>query len=77
MDAIAGMIPSNQSELDPALHAIQSMVNVNRNGEWRIALFQNTPAAFHGRPKLKDEMTEELRRAQVCYPLTDGRPSHD
>jgi len=26
-------------------------------------LFQNTPAAFHGRAELSEQLTEELRRA--------------
>jgi hypothetical protein len=27
----------------------------------RIVLFQNTPAQFHGRPELVEEMTRELQ----------------
>jgi len=27
-----------------------------------IALFQNTPAQFHGRPELAQQLTEELRQ---------------
>jgi SnoaL-like domain len=30
-------------------------------GSWRIAAFQNT-AAFHGRPELSAQLTEELRQ---------------
>jgi hypothetical protein len=33
------------------------------DGAWRVALFQNTPAQFHGRPDLVAAMTEELQRA--------------
>ena len=29
---------------------------------WRIALYQNTPAQFHGRPELSRALTEELRQ---------------
>jgi hypothetical protein len=29
---------------------------------WRIELFQNTPAQFHGRPELVSEMTAELQQ---------------
>ncbi|MGZ4033139.1 MAG: SgcJ/EcaC family oxidoreductase, partial [Tumebacillaceae bacterium] len=29
--------------------------------DWQIALFQNTPAQFHGRPELVEQMTAELR----------------
>jgi len=30
---------------------------------WRIALFQNTPAAFHGRPEAAKKLSAELRDA--------------
>jgi hypothetical protein len=32
-----------------------------QHGQWRIVLFQNTPAQFHGRPSLVEEMTRELQ----------------
>jgi hypothetical protein len=33
-----------------------------RDGDaWKIALFQNTPAAFHGRPEESAKLTEELK----------------
>lgn len=59
--AVVGMTPPGKSDLDPALNAIQSLVAQRRDGAWRIALFQNTPAAFHGRPELVAQMTAELR----------------
>jgi uncharacterized protein (TIGR02246 family) len=59
--AIVGMVPSGKTEPDPALNAIQSLIAVRGGDRWRIALFQNTPAAFHGRPELVAQMTEELR----------------
>jgi uncharacterized protein (TIGR02246 family) len=59
--AVAGMVPRGKKELNPAVNAIQSMVARATDGEWRIALFQNTPAQFHGRPELAAELTEELR----------------
>ena len=34
---------------------------VKRAGRWRIILFQNTPAQFHGRPELAQQLTDELR----------------
>jgi hypothetical protein len=37
-------------------------VAAKRAGHWRIALFQNTPAQFHGRPELAKALTEELRQ---------------
>lgn len=59
--AIAGMIPPGQSDLNPNVNAHQTLVAVNSDGKWRIQLFQNTPAQFHGRPELVEQMTEELR----------------
>ena len=47
--------------IDPALNAVQSMVAVQKGGSWKIALFQNTPAAYHQRPDLAKQLTEELR----------------
>jgi uncharacterized protein (TIGR02246 family) len=59
--AVAGMVPLGQSDLDPKLNTHHTIVAVKREGKWRIALFQNTPAQFHGRPELVLKMTEELR----------------
>ena len=60
--AIVGMIPPGARTLNPAVNAIQSLVLVTdpQTSSQRIALMQNTPAAFHGRPHLVTEMTEEL-----------------
>ncbi len=60
--AIVGMVPPGQSDLNSAVNAHQTLVAVKRDGTWRIALFQNTPAQFHGRPELVQQMTEELRQ---------------
>ncbi|WP_019423113.1 SgcJ/EcaC family oxidoreductase [Paenibacillus sp. OSY-SE] len=60
--AIAGMVPRGQSELDPNVNTHQTLVAVIDEGNWRIQLFQNTPAQFHGRPELVEQMTEELRQ---------------
>jgi len=59
--AAAGMIPPGKSDLDPALNAVQTLVAVRSNDQWRITVFQNTPAAFHGRPELVEKFTQELR----------------
>lgn len=61
--AVAGMVPPGQSDLNPALNAVQTLVAAKRDGRWPIAVFQNTPAAFHGRPELTEKLTEELRQA--------------
>jgi len=60
--AIVGMIPPAQPDLDPNLNALQTLIASKRDGQWRIVLFQNTPAQFHGRPDLVQQMTEELRQ---------------
>jgi uncharacterized protein (TIGR02246 family) len=60
--AIVGMVPPGQDDLNPATNAVQSLVAVQRTGTWLIALFQNTPAQYHGRPHLVDQHTAELRQ---------------
>ncbi len=59
--AVTGMVPPGQSDIEPELNAIQSLVAVRRGNRWRIALFQNTPAQFHGRPELSEALNAELR----------------
>ena len=60
--SVAGIIPAGQTDLNPALNSVQSLVAVRQDGQWRIALYQNTPAAYHGRPDLSQALTAELRR---------------
>jgi uncharacterized protein (TIGR02246 family) len=60
--AVVGMVPPGQSDLNPAKNALQTLIAVKHTGQWRIALFQNTPAQFHGRPDLAGQMTDELRQ---------------
>ena len=59
--AVVGMVPPGQNDINPAVNAIQSLVAVRDAGVWRIALFQNTPAQFHGRPELAQQLSDELR----------------
>ena len=58
--AIAGMAPAGDGKLDPKLHAIHRLTCVHRGGDWRAALFHNTPAALHGRPQDVEQMTRDL-----------------
>jgi len=58
--AIAGMMGPGKQEINPSVNAIQTLVAVFDNEQWRISLFQNTPAQFHGRPELVEQMTREL-----------------
>lgn len=48
-------------DLNAAANAIQTIVAVKSDDDWRIAQLQNTPAAFHGRPDEAAVLTEELR----------------
>jgi uncharacterized protein (TIGR02246 family) len=59
--AVVGMAP-RQPTIEPKLNAIQTLVAQKRDGTWRIVHFQNTPAQFHGRPELVQQMTEELQQ---------------
>jgi uncharacterized protein (TIGR02246 family) len=64
--AVAGLIPPGQDEINPATNAIQTLVAVREDGAWHVALFQNTPAAFHERPAAADALTDELRRVTAA-----------
>ena len=58
--SVVGMVPPDKDELNPAVNAIQSLVIVEKGADVKIALLQNTPAAFHGRPGLAEQLTNEL-----------------
>ncbi|MEP7001429.1 MAG: SgcJ/EcaC family oxidoreductase [bacterium] len=58
--AVASMVPPGKSELMPERNAMQSLIAVVDGGAPKIALFQNTPAKFDGRPQLTQQLTEEL-----------------
>jgi uncharacterized protein (TIGR02246 family) len=59
--AVAGMVPPNASAVKPDVNAIQSLVAIADGGAPRIALYQNTPAQFHGRPEMVKRLTAELQ----------------
>lgn len=65
--AVAGMVPRGSSELSPGANAVQVLVAV-RDEAWRVASFQNTPAAYHGRPEAVQRLTEELRELSGQLP---------
>jgi uncharacterized protein (TIGR02246 family) len=50
LSAVAGMVPPGKDDINPEVNAVQTMIAVRTSGAWKIALFQNTPAAFHDRP---------------------------
>ena len=58
---VAGMVPPSQTEVNPKVNAIQTLIAKKEDDQFRIALFQNTPAAFHGRPELGLQLTRELQ----------------
>lgn len=60
--AVAGMVPPGKTELNPAVNTIQSLIAIKQADQWYITLFHNTPAQFHGRPELVQQLTEELRQ---------------
>jgi uncharacterized protein (TIGR02246 family) len=60
--AAAGMVPPGKSDIDPKLNAVQSLVARKREHRWQIAVYQNTPAAFHGRPELTNALTDRLEQ---------------
>jgi uncharacterized protein (TIGR02246 family) len=67
--AVVGMVPPGQTDLNPSVNAIQSLVIVEEEGQLRISLLQNTPAAFHGRPQVAERLTDELKEV-----LRSGQP---
>jgi uncharacterized protein (TIGR02246 family) len=59
--ANTGLVPAGKDDIEPDLNAVQSMVAVQKAGSWKVALFHNTPAAFHQRRELVQQLTEEVR----------------
>jgi uncharacterized protein (TIGR02246 family) len=64
--AVAGVVPAGRSDIEPKLNSIQALVAEQSGDGWRVVLYQNTPAQFHGRDdlakKLSNELREELRQ---------------
>ena len=54
------MIPPGKTELEPSRHMWQTLLAARRDGEWKVVLFQNTPAQFHGRPDEVERFTKDL-----------------
>ena len=59
--AVAGMVSPGQTDINPAVNTIQTLITVRDPASWAIVLYQNTPAQFHGRPDLTEQLTEELQ----------------
>jgi uncharacterized protein (TIGR02246 family) len=60
LHAVVGMVSPGGTELMPERNAIQTVVASRENGGWYASLFQTTPAQFHGRPELTEQLTGEL-----------------
>ncbi|MDQ6927092.1 MAG: SgcJ/EcaC family oxidoreductase [Actinomycetota bacterium] len=72
--SVAGMVPPGATDIKPEVNAIQAVVAVDDGGGmWRIAHFQTTPAAFHGRPEVAEALTAELR-AVLGHSQTQAQP---
>ena len=59
---LAGCAGGPKTYVFPPQAQIQQL-EPGSDGQWRIALFQNTPAQFHGRPEAAEALTDELRAA--------------
>ena len=59
--AVVGMISPGSNDINPAGNTVQTLVAVEGEDGWQAALFQSTPAAWHGRPQDSADLTEELR----------------
>jgi uncharacterized protein (TIGR02246 family) len=64
--AIVGMVPPGGDVVYPDANALQSLVAERRGEEWRIALLQNTPAQYHGRPELVESHTAEIEEVRAA-----------
>ncbi|HZQ49443.1 MAG TPA: SgcJ/EcaC family oxidoreductase [Candidatus Dormibacteraeota bacterium] len=60
LHAVVGMVPPGGAEIMPDRNAVQTVIAARERGVWQIALFQTTPAQFHGRPELSEALTSEL-----------------
>jgi uncharacterized protein (TIGR02246 family) len=58
--SVVGMVPPGRSEINPQTNAIQNLLLSRQAGRFKVEVLQNTPAAFHERPDLAEELTREL-----------------
>jgi uncharacterized protein (TIGR02246 family) len=62
--AVAGVVPPGRDDLEPKQNSAQSLVAERGPDGWRVVIYHNTPAQYHGRPEAVEELTEELRSAR-------------
>jgi uncharacterized protein (TIGR02246 family) len=60
--AVAGMMMPGTSTIIPHFNSIQSLIATREHGEFKISLFQNTPAAFNHHPELVAQLTTALEK---------------
>ncbi len=61
--AVVGMVPPGADDIMAEQNSVQTVVAHRTTAEeWSVALFQTTPAQYHGRPELAEALTEELRQ---------------
>jgi uncharacterized protein (TIGR02246 family) len=73
LTAIAGMVPPGQDAIKPEVNVVQTVVAERQAGEWRIVLFQNTPARHDRRPDLVEAHTTELEEARATGAVVTRR----
>jgi uncharacterized protein (TIGR02246 family) len=64
--ALVGMVPPGGNAVNSNANALHSLVAARGGEEWRIALFQNTPAQYHGRPEAVEEHSAEIERLRAA-----------
>lgn len=61
--AVVGMVAQGHTDITPSVNALHALTAVMEEGKWRVAVLQTTPAAYHGRPELSEQLTADLRAA--------------
>jgi uncharacterized protein (TIGR02246 family) len=65
LHAVVGMVPPGGSQIMPERNSVQTVVAYRAGANWSVALFQTTPAQFHGRPELSEALTAELNQERL------------
>jgi uncharacterized protein (TIGR02246 family) len=58
---VAGIVMPLVGDINPNLNLVQVMTAVKRDGGWRVAVLQSTPAALHMDPTGRAALAAELR----------------
>jgi uncharacterized protein (TIGR02246 family) len=76
--AIAGMVPPGQDDFKAELTTVHTLVAVmtasSAAPQWVAAMFQSTPAAWHGREHDRQALLDELRAERLTPADTSPRP---